>query len=565
MAQVGITRHYATIANGRWGTRQVHYRRAGSGPALLILHQSPASSRDFIPLIERWASKFSIIAPDTPGNGLSDPLGVDHAEMEDFAEANIEFLDAIGVVKTAVYGVHTGAMATVAIAHRYPERVSAVVANGFVIMGDAERQEFVDNYLPPFAPKWDGSHLSWLWARMREQLTFFPWYKSTLAARMDIDMPSPEVLTRSAVEFLRAGDHYRVPYRAAFTYRGDKVLPEIEVPALITAPESDILHEHLGRIRNPSPNVTVKSAPTADDAIDGALHFLERHPALDGPPLVATQPIGDRMWNQMVDVPGGQLRVRRNIAASGRTVVVQHDAASASDTVEPVSKSLIGHRPVLAVDLPGHGESDNTIGERDVTVARYAEVLAQALESLGLDEIDFYGMWGGGLVGLEMVNSPSHPIRHLVMSNVLYHSDAEKAELQANYTPKIVPDWYGGHLLMCWHLMRNQGLFWPWYKTTREGILRQEPYIDANMVHGRVVNMLKAPEMWRLAYQSHFAYPTHDKLQGVKVPTLLCSPEWDPNFGHTAAAARAAPHCEYRVLPDGMGDWAPAFLDFLST
>ena len=83
------------------------------------------------------------------------------------------------------------------------------------------------------------------------------------------------------------------------------------------------------------------------------------------------------------------------------------------------------------------------------------------------------------------------------------------------------------------------------------------------MVHSRVLEVFKAPVMWRLAYQSHFDYPTHDRLQDVTVPTLLCSPEWDPNFPHTQAAKAAAPHCDFMELPPPIEEWGPAFMSFL--
>jgi pimeloyl-ACP methyl ester carboxylesterase len=294
-----------------------------------------------------------------------------------------------------------------------------------------------------------------------------------------------------------------------------------------------------------------------------ALQFLLAHPASSPPAAPVTAGLSGRTVNQMVDVPGGQLRVRRNLEADGRTVIVQHDAAGSSDVVDPVSRSLIGHRPVLAVDLPGHGESDNTIGEEDVTVARYQAVVQQCLDTLGLDVVDFYGMWGGGLVGLEMaVNNPGR-VKNLVMSDLIYHSEEERRSLIANYTPLWEPVWYGGHLLMIWHMMRDQGLFWPWFRRERAGILRGEPYIDPAMVNGRVLEVFKAPVMWRLAYQSHFTYPTHERLQAVKVPTLLCAPAWDPNYEHTTAAHAAVPHTAFKELPAALHDWGPAFLDFM--
>lgn len=40
-----IFRHFIRVGN-----RRVHYRRAGSGPSLLMVHQSPRSSAEYEPL-----------------------------------------------------------------------------------------------------------------------------------------------------------------------------------------------------------------------------------------------------------------------------------------------------------------------------------------------------------------------------------------------------------------------------------------------------------------------------------------------------------------------------------
>lgn len=557
-----VTRHFVTVPGGRFGPRQVHYRRAGRGPCVLLFHQSPMSSRDVLPMMARLCDRFTCIAPDTPGYGLSDPFGPPEVAMEDVADAVIEFADALGLGRFAAYGFHTGAMIAVAVGHRHPQRVTGVAANGFVVPTEAMRAELLEHYLPPFEPKWDGSHLTWLWARLREQTIFFPWYRKDLASRMDFDLPSPEKLQDSTLEFLRAGDQYRVAYRAAFAYRGAAALSEIRAPTLVTATAFDPLREDLGRIERPSPAVEVVPGGTADETLVLCADFLARHPAPEPPPPPATAPLAGRTWQQMVDVPGGQLRLRRNDEAPGRVVLLQHDAASSSDQVEPVAQSLIGHRPVIALDLPGHGESDNTIGEEDVTVERYVEVVRQALDALGIQECDFHGLWGGGLVGLELALQDAR-VRRLVMSDVLWHDEALREELQAHYTPAIEPVWYGGHLLHAWHLLRDQGLFWPWFRRTRAGILWKEPHVDPAMVHARLVSLFKAPRMWRLAYQAHFAYPLAERLATVRQPTLLSAPAWDPQLEATREAQAAHPHCDFLLLPDALQEWGPALLPFL--
>lgn len=561
-----VTRHFATIAAGRFGPRQVHYRRAGHGPAVLLLHQSPMSSRDMLPMITRLAGRYTCFAPDTPGYGLSDPFGRDAVEMEDVAAAVVEFADAIGVERFAVYGFHTGAMIAVAVGQHFPERVTGVAANGFLVPTDAQRADFLEHYLPPFRPQWDGSHLAWLWARIREQSIFFPWYRKERAARLDFDLPAPEVLQDRVLEFLRAGDHYRVGYRAAFTYRGDQALATTRAPTLVTATALDPLHADLARIGSRSPAVTVTPGGSADETLALCERFLDLHVAPEPPPPPPTAPLAGRSWQQMVAVPGGQLRVRRNTDAPGRVVLVQHDAASSSDQVDPVTRSFIGLRPVLAIDLPGHGESDNTIGTTDVTVERYVDVVRQALDALEIATCDFYGMWGGGLVGLELALSDPR-VQRLVMSDVLWDPpeirEALRAQLKAHYTPAIEPVWYGGHLLHAWHLLRDQGLFWPWFRRTRQGILKAEPYVDPAMVHLRLINLFKAPLMWRLAYQAHFSYPLEERLARVRQPTLLCAPAWDPQLEGTRLAAAANPHCAFSMLPDDMRQWGPAMLPFL--
>ena len=558
----GVSRHFATIPDGRFGPRQVHYRRAGQGPAVLLFHQSPLSSRDVLPMMEQLKGRFTCIAPDTPGYGLSDPFGASTVEMEGIADAVIEFADALGVERFAAYGFHTGAMIAVAVGHKYPGRVSCVAANGFLMPTEALREELLEHYLPPFRPQWDGSHLAWLWARLREQTVFFPWYHKDLASRLDFDLPEPEALQNAALEFLRAGDNYRVGYRAAFTFRGDAALAGMATPTLVTATQFDPLRADLARIQHRSPHVVVTPGGTAEETLALCEAFLARHPAPGPPPAPVTTPLPGHSWQQMVDVPGGQLRVRRNTDAAGRVVLVQHDAASSSDQVDPVTRSFIGHRPVLAIDLPGHGESDNTLGTENVTVERYVTVVRQTLDALEIESCDFYGMWGGGLVGLELALQDAR-VQRLVMSDVLWHTPELREELKAHYTPAIEPVWYGGHLLQAWHLLRDQGLFWPWFRRSRPGILWQEPYVDPEMVHLRLINLFKAPVMWRRAYQAHFAYPIEERLTWVRQPTLLCAPAWDPQLDETRQAAAANPHCAFSMLPDDMRQWGPAMLPFL--
>ncbi|MGY6405650.1 alpha/beta fold hydrolase, partial [Vibrio parahaemolyticus] len=77
--------------------RLVHYRRAGQGPVLLALHQSPRDSAELLPLMQAIAPFATVIAPDNPGFGLSDPLPTGPATVDRFADGVDRLMEALGL------------------------------------------------------------------------------------------------------------------------------------------------------------------------------------------------------------------------------------------------------------------------------------------------------------------------------------------------------------------------------------------------------------------------------------------------------------------------------------
>jgi pimeloyl-ACP methyl ester carboxylesterase len=342
--------------------------------------------------------------------------------------------------------------------------------------------------------------------------------------------------------------------------RSDQALRELRVPALITAAATDVLSTQLDRIQHHSDCVTVKVGGSTEETLDLCRDFILQHAPPAAPAISAPKAIPGRMWSDYVAIPGGQLRLQRNDEGSGTPILVMHDAAGSSDIVRPLASGFIGKQPVIALNLPGHGESDNTLAGGEINVKAYAQAVLQALDSLQIKEIDFIGTWGGGLVGLELALQQPQRIRRLIMADVLYFDDALRAELLEHYTPDIQPVWYGGHLLQAWHIMRDQGLFWPWYRRTRAGIIRAEPYVDPVMVNARVLELFRSEGMWRKAYHAHFSYPIKDKLAQLQRPVEFAAPAWDPQLEHSQQAAHEVANATFVALPNDMHDWADALL-----
>jgi len=566
MSITTITRHFASITTGRWGARQVHYRRAGSGPVVILFHQSPLSSNDMIATMRRWADHFTCIAPDSPGFGLSDAMGVKHAEMRDFADAALEFMDALGIDRAAVYGFHTGAMISGAIAAAYPERIVCAAGNGYVMMAEGEKLDIVENYLPAFVPAWDGSHLTWLWARMREQTIFFPWYAKSLAARLRGNVPPPSTLHSGLLDFLRSGDHYRVGYRAAFLMRSDVALRDMQVPMLVTAYDTDVLATHLPRIRHASDRVTVQGGGTIEQTLDLCRDYIKRHKPPKGPKISPPAALRGRLHQDYVTLEGGQLRLRRNDEGQGKTVLVLHDALGSTDTVTTIAAGFIGRRPVMALELPGHGESDDLLKAGKPSIAAYAKIIDAALEELNLSDIDVIGLGAGALVGLELALLKRARVHALAMVGVA-HIDADRLpELLEKIAPSIEPDWFGGHLLQAWYVVRDHALFWPWYERTSGGVVLQEPQVEPARLQQRVLELFRSRGNWGRALHAQFAYPLHAKLARAcgraALPIVFAASDLDPQRDHTWRVAASLPQAAQQELPDAESKWATALLAY---
>jgi pimeloyl-ACP methyl ester carboxylesterase len=231
---------------------QMHYRYAGSGPTLLLLHASPGSSKQMEPLIALLARDFRVLAPDTPGTGDSSPLPQDAPAIENYSRAMIEFLDALEIDSAHVYGTHTGACLGSELALLAPARVDKLVQDGVVIFPATERDDLIENYAKPFVPDINGTHLIDAFMFCRDQFVFFPWYANDKEHRRDSGLPLPKPMHDWVMEVLKAAETYHLAYRAAFAYPAEKQLPRVQQPVLCLAADNDPLrpqtHDIVGEL-----------------------------------------------------------------------------------------------------------------------------------------------------------------------------------------------------------------------------------------------------------------------------------------------------------------------------
>lgn len=107
----------------------VHFWQAGSGPELLLLHQSAQSAAEYLDTAGFLAADFHVVALDYPGHGESATPGHE-LDVPEYCEAIIELMDALEIPKTNVLGHHGGCMLATYLATTCPERVDNVVLSG---------------------------------------------------------------------------------------------------------------------------------------------------------------------------------------------------------------------------------------------------------------------------------------------------------------------------------------------------------------------------------------------------------------------------------------------------
>lgn len=103
-----------------------------------------------------------------------------------------------------------------------------------------------------------------------------------------------------------------------------------------------------------------------------------------------------------IEAPNGAITVHES-AAEGSAVVLIHGNSSSSRVFSRQLDGPLGRRfRLVAIDLPGHGESDDAKDPRAYSLPGHARAVRAAVDALGLGEAHFVGWSLGGHVALEM-------------------------------------------------------------------------------------------------------------------------------------------------------------------
>jgi len=468
----------------RIGNRHVHYRYAGSGPVLILLHQSPQNSRMWLSMIERFAGQYTVIAPDTPGFGHSDPL-LETPDIDGFARATLAFADALGIEKFALFGMHTGGLIGMHLGWIAPQRLTALVIDGYALFNDAERARYTDKYLPPFSPSWDGGHLRWLWSRMREQLYFFPWCDPSADCAIALPPYDAAGTHAAAMDILDVGDNYRIGYGAAFAYTQRQRVGELACPAWLVYRTSDVLLPHHQRLPALPDNVQCVIEHGDVDGLHQRMDVIlaEAAARTSVDPDLQLRPASG--WQrQMLATPVGEVALWR---CKGEDGAVLHVHAPGQRPLQPADVAGDRRTQVL-IELPGHGGSSEIAAAPDAQTMHAAllAVCQQLLAGLALEIHAHEGACGYLPALLEALAGQ-------VVGVVLHQPwllEAEECQTLLAQLPDPVIHRAGGHMAEAWQWERERHLLWPWLPP---GVAARRLVAgpDTAQVHANVVELLR--------------------------------------------------------------------------
>lgn len=510
-----IERHYVTLTDG-----QMHYLRAGEGPPVVLAHSSPMSAKIMLPWVEALAERFTVYAPDTAGYGQSDPLpgAPDDPRIPDYAQRMIEFADAVGLDRFTVGGTHTGSKIALAVAVAAPDRVAQLVMDGLGLYTGDELEEQMAQYTPPIIPNWHGSHLVEAWHRVRSMFTFWPWYRQEAERRLNETVPEPSELHTMVMDMLRAGPDWGRSYRAAFRYDAREALRQLRVPTSLITKHADPLHEHLDRLGLDLPTLEVRSVGN-EEHLGQIFAAFRDDLGLEAAPAAPQTVHPGGTTRRYVRTEFGASHVRMDGDPDAPVLLFMHGSPGSAESFGPLIEELARDHLVVSPDTMGNGHS-TPLAKDEPRTSDFGAATAAVLDGLGLSKVKAYGSHTGACIALECARQRPDLIATLVADGLPVFDDELRADLLENYLTDMTPQRHGEHLLHAWHVVRDAQLWWPWYRSTADGVRPTAPSDDERL-HELVMAFLTSGPSYRHSYRASFLFDAKETLTQVEVPVHI--------------------------------------------
>lgn len=237
-------------------TGDITYLRQGAGPVVVLIHGVGMNAAIWQPQMAALAAAHDVIALDMPGHGGS-LLPPNPPTLDDYADAVIGLLDALGIDQSALVGHSMGALVATHTALRTPARVRRLIAMNAVFRRSPELKHAVQARAVELEEKGFSASIAPTLAR---------WFGDPVPANLEL----AATLSSAALRTVNV-EGYRRTYWLFAT--SDEALapglPSLKVPALFLTGELDA---------NSSPAMSLEMARIAPGAraeiVPGVRHMM---------------------------------------------------------------------------------------------------------------------------------------------------------------------------------------------------------------------------------------------------------------------------------------------------
>lgn len=186
---------------------------------------------------------------------------------------------------------------------------------------------------------------------------------------------------------------------------------------------------------------------------------------------------------------------------------------------------LAKDRLVIAIDTAGFGQSEAPNAPQ--TLTQYAVSVANAIEALGLLQVDVIGYHTGSLLGVELAVARPDLIRRLMLPGIPYQTgETQKATFDRVVVPQP-PTADGSHLNKHWAFASR----------------RLKDGVPLERVQQQFADIMQSyPRNW-WAYFGVFSYAGKQRLAQLSQPTLFLTTSGSLK-AETEAAAKVTPNAQ---------------------
>ena len=262
--------------------------------------------------------------------------------------------------------------------------------------------------------------------------------------------------------------------------------------------------------------------------------------------MTQAQPL--RLSRAFAETATGRIHYRYHFpgAAEG-TLLMLHASPTSSWSMRTLGGALGETFNVVCPDTPGNGDSDPLEVEQP-RIEDFATAMLALLDSLGVEQASVYGSHTGAHTAIELGIADPNRISKVILDGIALFEGEERQDMLRNYAPEVHPDLEGRHYLWAFQFMRDQNIFFPWFKRDKEH-LRGMGIVAPELLHAATVEVLKALTTYHKAYRAAFSHRVRERMPLLTREALAICDEQDPLLDQTREAVALAPRGQFMTMP----------------